>query len=150
QILDREDDFKVVGGVAGGHEALAALERMQPDVVLLELHLPDLASVNLLESLADRDDGPSVLVLSADDREETQLEVARGGARGFVSKAEAVTVLARAIRTVAAGDLWFSPRIASQVLREYHQLVRQTRQLQQPARQLTERERMVLIGLAAG
>ncbi len=149
-LLAREGDFEVVGAVAGDLESLDAITRLRPDLLLLDLHFAAPSALDTLEQLTSRPDAPATLVLSADPQEETQLEVAQSGARGFLSKDDAVTALPQAIRAVARGELWYTPRVCDSIFREYRSLVRRAREQQRPADQLTDREREVLIRVARG
>jgi DNA-binding NarL/FixJ family response regulator len=148
-LLAREAGFEVLGTVAGA-EVREAVGQLRPELLLLDLSQPALCGLQTLEQLAALLEAPAILVLSAEDDDETQLEVARSGARGFVSKEQAVTTLPTAIRAVARGELWYSPQVCSSIFHEYRQLVRQTREQQQPASQLTPRERDVLVRVARG
>src|SRR5262249_13048402 len=93
---------------------------------------------------------PAVLVLSGHESEETQLEAARQGARGFLCKSQASTSLQHAIQAVAAGELWLPANILKHMLGEYPALVRRMRAQSRPINQLTDREREVLLRVARG
>jgi DNA-binding NarL/FixJ family response regulator len=149
-LLAREDGFEVAGSISLGPDLLDAVARLRPEVLLLDLGLPAPTGLESLEQLSSRADAPAVLVLSSDDQEQTQLEIARAGARGFLSKDQAVTALPPAIRAVAHGELWYSPRLCDLIFREYRVLMRREREERRPAGQLTDREREVLVRLARG
>jgi DNA-binding NarL/FixJ family response regulator len=119
-------------------------------VVLLDLRLPGLSGQRVLTQLLEMENSPSVLVLSGDDDENTQVDIARCGARGFLPKRDAVNVLARAIRTVSKGEMWFSQKVSSRIFQEHHELVRRVRNQERPLNQLTEREKEVLARVARG
>jgi two-component system, NarL family, response regulator NreC len=148
--LSGEERFMVVGSVGNGREALEAASRLQPNVLLLDLTLPDISGMKVLETLAACEPAPAVLVLSGSETEETQLEAARHGAKGFLCKSQASVSLVEAIRTVAAGELWLPRRIVSHLLGEYPAVLRRVRDRERPLNQLTEREREVLLRVAQG
>jgi DNA-binding NarL/FixJ family response regulator len=148
--LTTESDLKLVSQVGTGREALEAAAGLGGGVLLLDLNLPGLSGWQVLEGLSGMDAPPRVLMLSGAEDEETQVEAARRGAHGFLSKSQAFPELPDAIRAVAAGRVWFGPRIVGQVFREYPALVSRARQQTGPLRRLTEKEREVLVEMARG
>jgi DNA-binding NarL/FixJ family response regulator len=111
-----EDRVELVGEAATVDEAVAAVEREQPDVVLLDVHMPDGGGVAVLERATAAAPGTRFLALSASDAAEDVIAVIRAGARGYVTKSIATGELADAIRRVDDGDAVFSPRLAGFVL----------------------------------
>ena len=147
--LDRAagDSMQVVGDVGTVGEAVAAIGRLRPDVVLLDVHMPDGGGRAVLERIGDVDS--KVLALSVSDAAEDVIGVIRAGARGYVTKTISGADLADAIRRVADGDAVFSPRLAGFVLDAF------TNRLDIPVDDpeldlLTAREREVLRHLARG
>jgi DNA-binding NarL/FixJ family response regulator len=139
----------VVGEAAAPAEALAVIAETRPEVVLLDVHLPDGGGVAVLEGLAAAPDRPRVLALSVSDAAEDVVPVIRAGALGYVTKTIDTADLLTAIATVAAGEASFSPRLAAFVLQAFT--------APPPASQppdeleaLTPREREVLHHLARG
>jgi DNA-binding NarL/FixJ family response regulator len=149
-ILAGQEGLEIAGTAANGREALAAASDLQPDVLLLDLHLPELSGMKVLERCAETEVSPKVLVLSGDEGEDTMLRAARAGARGFLSKSGASSALAQAIRAVAAGEVWFPAGIVSRILAEYPTLVRSAKRGDRPIDSLSDREREVLVRLARG
>jgi DNA-binding NarL/FixJ family response regulator len=150
ELIDREEELEAVGAVETGERALHDVSRLAPDLVVLDLHLPDLSGIEVMSALDGREEAPDVLVVSGDDAEATQIEVARAGARGFVPKAELSKQLADAIRSVGRGETWYSAATAGRILLEYRQLWLRARRQHRPLGQLTERELAVLMGIARG
>jgi DNA-binding NarL/FixJ family response regulator len=150
RILSAEEGLSIVGSVADGLAALEAVGSLHPDVLLLDLNMPRLSGLGVLERLAEMSERPAVLVLSTDEAEETQLEAARSGARGFLPKSKAVPGLAKAVRAVANGDVWFSRRVSSLIFSEFPGRVRRLKEQERSASRLTEREREVLRRVAQG
>ncbi len=140
----------VVGDVGTVAEASAAIANLRPDVVLLDVHMPDGGGRAVLEKLnASGNTHTKVLALSVSDAAEDVIGVIRAGARGYVTKTISAADLADAIRRVADDDAVFSPRLAGFVLDAF------TNRVDIPVNdpeldQLTAREREVLRLLARG
>ena len=110
------DAVEVVGEAGTVAEAIALVVRTQPDVVLLDVHLPDGGGRAVLAGVGQRAPGTTFLALSVSDAAEDVIGVIRGGARGYVTKSISAAELADAVRRVADGDAVFSPRLAGFVL----------------------------------
>jgi DNA-binding NarL/FixJ family response regulator len=145
-----QESFVVVGAAAGGGEALALATEKQPMVLLLDLGLPDVPGLEVIERLALIDRPPAVLVLTGEETEEVQLAAIRRGARGFLCKSRAATSLLDAVRAVASGDAYFSPRVVGRIVDDYPALIRRVAQHDGPLSCLTERERDVLARVGRG
>nr|WP_206028211.1 response regulator transcription factor [Rhodococcus kroppenstedtii] len=111
--LGRVDDITVVGEAGGVADAVRGITATKPDVVLLDVHMPDGGGVAVLQAI---DDGPVCLALSVSDAAEDVIAVIRAGARGYVTKSISGADLADAVRRVAGGDAVFGPRLAGFVL----------------------------------
>lgn len=138
----------VVGEAATPAAAVGVIGAVSPDVVLLDVHLPDGGGLAVLRALAGTEPRPAVLALSVSDAAEDVVPMIRAGALGYVTKTIEVVELVAAIERVAAGDAYFSPRLAAFVLQAFS--------APEPARDddaldtLTPREREVLHHLARG
>lgn len=144
-LLARRPDMEVVGEIAeGGEPLLDAVTTLEPDVLLLDAHMPGHAVVETVENIANRQPGVRVLVLSAYDRQEYVVGLLQAGASGYVLKDDSSQMLLTAIRSVATGDKWVSPK-ATRVLVNS---VRNTQE--EPGATLTGREMDVLQALAKG
>lgn len=138
---------EIVGEAAAPAEALAVIALAKPDVVLLDVHLPDGGGVAVLEALPRDDSAPKVLALSVSDAAEDVVPMIRAGALGYVTKTIDTSELLDAIKTVAAGEACFSPRLAAFVLQAFSAPApAQKNELET----LTPREREVLHHLARG
>jgi DNA-binding NarL/FixJ family response regulator len=141
----------VVGEASTVSEAVAGIVRLTPDVVLLDVHLPDGGGRAVLEAVRQRPGGSQVrfLALSVSDAAEDVIGLIRAGARGYVTKSISPEELVVAVRRVAEGDAVFSPRLAGFVLDAF--AARPDAPLADPELdQLTNREREVLRLLARG
>jgi DNA-binding NarL/FixJ family response regulator len=143
-------DCDVVGEAADPAEAIAVIERTSPDVVLLDVHIPDGGGVAVLQALHGRASPPAVLALSVSDAAEDVVPMIRAGALGYVTKTIGTAELLSAIERVAAGDAYFSPRLAAFVLQEFSAEPEQPRAQDPNLETLTPREREVLHHLARG
>ena len=148
-LIDAVPDMTVVAAVGDGADAVAAVERHQVDVVLMDLNLPTVSGVQATATIAARPDAPAVLALTMVDDDDTVLAVIRSGARGYVLKGAPGEEIVAAIRTVAAGGAVFGAGVASQVLAATTGAGR-TPAVSLPGGQLTEREREVLNLIADG
>jgi DNA-binding NarL/FixJ family response regulator len=109
-------DLEVVGEAGGVDEAVTVLRATQPDVVLLDVHLPGGGGAEVVRRLRDELPAVRFLALSVSDAAEDVIGVVRAGARGYVTKAIDGPTLSDAVRRVAGGDAVFGPRLAGFVL----------------------------------
>ncbi len=137
----------VVGEAATVGEAVDVVVRLQPRVVLLDVHMPDGGGQAVLAGVGDRAPGTHFLALSVSDAAEDVIGVIRAGARGYVTKSIAADELADAVRRVAEGDAFFSPRLAGFVLDAFRS---EAPVVDEELDRLTAREREVLRLLARG
>jgi DNA-binding NarL/FixJ family response regulator len=149
-----EPAVTVVGEAAGVEEAVRLIEETTPDVVLLDVHMPNGGGVEVLQRTSQLEAVPRFLALSASDAAEDVIAVIRAGARGYVTKSISAAELQQAIERVRDGDAVFSPRLAGFVLDAF--ATAPTAPAAEPAGsdsdvdQLTPREREVLRHLARG
>jgi DNA-binding NarL/FixJ family response regulator len=148
-----EPDVEVVGEAAGVDEALRLIEQERPDVVLLDVHMPDGGGVEVLRRASELESPPRFLALSASDAAEDVIAVIRAGARGYVTKSISAAELLDAIERVSSGDAVFSPRLAGFVLDAFAggpEPAAPEAGSDDDIDQLTPREREVLRHLARG
>ncbi len=134
-ILEGEEGIEVVGEAATGEEALRLVQSEEPDVLLLDVEMPDVSGVEVARELQRRGDRVHVLALSSYDDQEYVIGLLESGANGYLTKEKAPFLIAEAVRAVARGEVrWFvRPERADSV-----------------AQELTEREKEVLRLLAEG
>jgi DNA-binding NarL/FixJ family response regulator len=111
-----EGRVDIVGDAASVAEAVEVIAATGPDVVLLDVHLPDGSGADVIAAIAPQHPGVRFLALSVSDAAEDVIAVIRAGARGYVTKSIAVGDLADAVDRVHSGDAVFSPRLAGFVL----------------------------------
>jgi len=148
-LIDREPDMRVVAEAADGVEAIALTRRHSPDVVLMDIRMPNIDGLTATTRVLALPAPPRVLVLTTFDRNEWVYEALRAGASGFLLKDVRGGQLTDAIRTVAAGDSLLAPSITRRLIEQF--VARQPASRPQPAPGvLTDREAEVLRLLAAG
>jgi len=117
-LLSQIGEAVVVAEAADGIEALAAVERWQPDVLLLDVEMPQMTGLEVAAALSQLPAAPRILALSAHSDREYIVEMLRLGAAGYLVKDEAAGLLAEAVRGLMRGETgWFSP-LAAQKLKE--------------------------------
>jgi DNA-binding NarL/FixJ family response regulator len=148
-LLTGESDLQVVGEAANGLDALQQVEKLKPNVVLMDVRMPELDGVNATRQIAARFPETAVIILTTFDDDETIFEGLRAGARGYLLKDISAEEMTAAIRTVAAGGALIQPSITRKVLSEFARMAAPTNaaSLIEP---LTERELDVLRALAEG
>lgn len=114
--LGREADIEVVGEAGGVAEAVSGIESTKPDVVLLDVHMPDGGGVEVIRQVAAIRPGQKFLALSVSDAPEDVVQIVRAGARGYVTKSISGEDLIDAVVRVNEGDAVFSPQLAGFVL----------------------------------
>jgi DNA-binding NarL/FixJ family response regulator len=145
-ILERDRRFIVIGTATNGREAITTAMSLRPDVVVMDLVLPELSGVDATARILQRLPDTRVVVLSACDSSEHVYHALRAGARAYVLKQSAVTELVQAVVCVLANQPFLSERIADLMIRE----MVNGRLAQSPLERLSAREREVLHLTAAG
>ena len=148
-LLDLVDDIEVIGEAADGEVAVAKIPAAAPDVVLLDLRMPKLDGLGVLERLGTADELPPTLILTTFDDDASLLEGIRAGARGFLLKDVSLDQLTRAIRTLASGGTMIQPAVTDRVLKGLGELRHEFESLDPPD-PLTERETEILRLMAGG
>jgi two-component system NarL family response regulator len=115
-VLEKEPDIEVVGEAADGHATLQLARKLAPDVVVLDVAMPELSGIDAMSQLASHHPKIRVVALSAYSDRRYVLEMLRAGAAGYVVKAAAGTELLRAIRAVASGRNYLCPEVAGTVI----------------------------------
>jgi two-component system, NarL family, response regulator LiaR len=155
-VLGTQPDLQVAGEAGDGVEALRRVEELQPDVMLLDLEMPGLDGVGVLQQLRAGGTSLPVIVFTAFDTDERIVEAVRAGARGYLLKGAPRAELFAAIRIVHAGGSLLQPLIASKLIQHMNQPARGRHDAdrqdagRQPIEPLTVRELEVLQLLAEG
>jgi DNA-binding NarL/FixJ family response regulator len=140
----------VLGDASTVEEAVACIVRLEPDVVLLDVHMPGGGGLEVLRQVAEKRPVQKFLALSVSDAPEDVIAIIRAGARGYVTKTISGEELADAVRRISDGDAVFSPRLAGFVLDAFASLSGPVEVSDPELEQLTAREREVLRHIARG
>jgi DNA-binding NarL/FixJ family response regulator len=149
-ILEAEPDIEVIAEAGGGVEAVALVERLDPDVVLMDIQMADVNGIEATRRIVafGREVSSRVLILTTFDLDEYVYESLRAGASGFLLKRTPATELVNGIRVVAEGDALLAPSVTRRLLEEFASTRPASAADTRALEELTEREREVL-GLVA-
>jgi DNA-binding NarL/FixJ family response regulator len=146
-ILATETDIEVVGEAANGFEAIDLCASTKPDVVLMDVRMPELDGISATRQITSLDEPPRVLVLTTFDLDEVVYDALRAGASGFLLKDAPEERLTTAIRVVADGGSLFAPSVTRRLIEEF---ARRAPKSEADLSSLTERENEVLRLIARG
>lgn len=147
-LLQAESVFEVIGEATTGHEVVAQAAELQPDVILMDLNMPDLNGIEATRRILSAAPQMKILVLTMFDDDDSVLAAMRAGARGYILKGAEGDETIRAIQAVSSGEAIFSPTIARRLVHYFGGP--QPNPIVQAFPQLTEREREVLALLGQG
>ena len=150
RILSPPDGFEVVAECVSGREAIERLPALRPDVILMDVRMPDLDGITATARLRSSAAGSPVLVLTTFGEDEVLWGAIEAGAAGFVLKDSSAEDLIAAVRAVAGGGAWFDPGVAPRVLERYRRVVAPATRDAARLELLTEREHDVLRLMARG
>jgi DNA-binding NarL/FixJ family response regulator len=151
-ILDAEPEIEVVGEASDGLEAVIAAREMEPDVILMDVRMPNVDGLEATRKLLDGNEtGPRILILTTFDLDEYVYEALRAGASGFLLKDTPPEQLVDAILVIARGDALLSPSITRRVIEEFvRRPPASSRRTPPELDELTVREREMLGLIAKG
>jgi DNA-binding NarL/FixJ family response regulator len=147
-ILEGQPDIEVVGETEDGAETIDAVLELAPDVVLMDIRMPELDGIEATRSLVARGSTSRVLVLTTFDVDEYVYEAMKAGASGFLLKTAPPRQLAEAVRTIAAGDALLAPSVTRRLVEQFVRRPPPGAAVPPSLEQLTERELDVLRLLA--
>lgn len=147
-LISLEDDMEVVGEAGGGREAISLVESIKPDVILMDMRMPNCNGVEATAEILKRHPGLKILVLTTFDEDEYIFESLKAGASGYLLKDTPSEDLAAAIRIVFHGHTQLGPTIAPKVLARLKPFSPQADQM--PVKFMTEREQEILKLIARG
>ena len=147
-LLDAQSDMRIVAEASNGREALELIQSMKPDVVLMDIMMPEMNGIEATRRIKREFENTAVLALTMYEDEQYFLEMLKAGASGYVPKRAAPDVLVSAIRTVNLGAMFIYPTMAQHILEEYSEKVFEDDSA--GSNELTPRENQVLILIADG
>jgi len=148
-LLELSSDIEIVGEAADGAEAIRMLPEINPDVMLLDMRMPGMSGIDLLQTLAKRDAVPPTIILTTFDDDELVLAGIKAGARGYLLKDVSLEDLVGAVKTVAEGGSIVKPAVTQRLLKGLENLQNDFSSLDRPD-PLTERETEILRLMAGG
>lgn len=143
-ILSAHSDLHIVGEAANGKEAVELAAKLKPDIVLMDVAMPELNGIEATRKMVEANSRLRVLVLSMHKEAVYVREILRAGARGYILKDAIDTELLNAVRSVARGDGYVSPAVSGALLNDYR------KDVTDPVDLLSPREREVLQLIAEG
>lgn len=147
-LLEAQTDMEIVGEAENGREAVTLAKTLQPDIILMDIMMPDMNGIEATRLVKDVAPETAVLALTMYEDDQYFFEMLKAGASGYVPKRAAPDDLVTAIRTVYQGEVFLYPSLAARLVQGY---VRQDMpDGSSPHDNLTEREREVLILIADG
>jgi two-component system, NarL family, response regulator NreC len=148
-VLERQADFAVIGEASDGREAVALVQRETPDVLVMDIGMPNLNGIEAARQVAAAAPQVAVVILSMHSDESYVLRALKAGARGYLLKESAESDLIAAIRAVHAGKAFFSPAVSRMLVEDYVRQL-QDREIEDSYELLTTREREILQLVAEG
>ena len=148
-VLERQPDFRVVGEASDGREAVALAQQHKPEVVVMDIGMPNLNGIEAARQVTAALPEVSVVILSMHSDEAYVLRALKAGARAYLLKESAESDLIAAIRAVHNGKAFFSPAVSRMLVEDYVRQL-QDREIEDSYELLTTREREVLQLIAEG
>lgn len=147
-LLQNRPEFELVGEAESGAQALALVERLRPDLVILDVRLPDRDGLEVCREITERFPGVRVLILTAYPDEEFIVRAIEAGASGYVLKRAGSRELMQALEALARGEAILDPAVTRKVLEQFRQRARTAQA--DAFKDLTPRERLILARIAEG
>ena len=148
KLLEEETGYHIVGETGDGLEAVELVERLKPDILVVDIVMPGLNGLDVIRSVRQRSEQTHIIVLSMHANEGYVVQALRYGASGYLLKESSSTELIQAVEEVVAGRRYLSTSLAERALDAYVEKVGQS--VSDPYEMLTERERQVLQLAAEG
>lgn len=148
-VIEENKDFQVVGEASDGREAVALVEELKPDLVVLDISMPNMNGIEAARQISEKQSSVSIVVLSMHSDESYVLRALKAGARGYLLKESAESDFILAIRSVSAGKSFFSPAVSRLLVEDYVRQL-QDKDIEDSYELLTQRERELLQLIAEG
>ena len=149
-LLDDEEDIDVIGEAEDGHEAIRTVEKLNPDVVIMDIGMPSMNGLEAVRLLKKERPAIRILILTMHANEEYIIEALKSGACGYLIKKSAPRELTSAIRIADAGEMYLSPAIATKVVNRFMTETAIHHNGQKKEDVLTSREREIIQMIAEG
>jgi len=149
-VLDMQEDIKVVGMAFTGDEGLKLAIETQPDVLLVDYHMPGMSGLEVIQQLREAGEETTVVVLTADTGEAVMAEAIAAGAAGYITKQQALSEVVQAVRTASEGEPVVPPFMIPRILSHFHHQQQREQQAEMLKARLSAREIEILEQLARG
>lgn len=149
-LLEAEENLEIIAEAASAGEAIQACSQLEPDVVLMDIGLPDISGIDATLAIKSQRPETAVIALTIHEDEEYFFRMLEAGASGYVPKRAAPEELLDAIRIAASGDVYIYPSLAKLLVRDYLAQQSEFQPDESPLNNLTPREQEVLTLLAEG
>lgn len=149
-LLQRQRGFEVVGEAGDGHEGVKRAKSLQPDVVLLDLHMPGISGREAVQLITEGENPPRVVMLTVSEDADDLVETLQAGAQGYLLKNIDADFLLDAVRRAAAGEAVMSAQMTAKLMASVRSAPRVVAAVQADHEKLTQREREILAFLAKG
>jgi len=148
KLLEVEDDISIVGEAANGNECIAMMATLKPDILLLDINMPDKDGLAVLQEINFDSLPTQVIVLTASEDDRDAVQAMRAGARGIVLKQSASDLLVKSIRKVYGGEIWLDNRVTAKVMKAFAKSSNGSPRRDKPL--LSEREKQIVSLVAQG
>ncbi|MBI3404215.1 MAG: response regulator transcription factor [Acidobacteria bacterium] len=148
KLLEGAEDITIVGEASSGNECVQMLGKLKPDILLLDLRMPDKDGLAVLEEVNFETTGTRVIVVTAAEDDRDVVRAMRLGARGVVLKQSATDLLIKSIQKVFAGEIWLDSRMTSEVMKAFQKSSESGPRREKPL--LSDREREIVQLVAQG
>lgn len=149
-LLEATGEVEIVGEAVNGQEAISYVQDLRPDVVLMDINMPEVDGIRATEVVSRCCPETNVIVLTMSREDEYAIDAVRAGASGYLLKSARSAEVVRAVKLAARGGSAIDPSLAPVLMREYHRMVNQEAAEQDGTGTLSERDRALLRLLAAG
>ena len=148
KLLESEDDISIVGEAANGNECIRMLAKLKPDILLLDLRMPEKDGLSVLEEINFDTTPTRVIVLTAAEDDRDVVRAMRLGARGVALKQSASDLLVKSIRKVQDGEIWLDNRMTAEVIDAFKKSAESGQRREKPL--LSDREKEIVQLVAQG
>ena len=136
-IVDDQADMIVCGQASDGEEIIENIDRQSPDILILDMELPDIDALELIARINAQGSGTAVMALSTQTKAIYRTDAMRAGAKGYLLKTEPIDTIVKAIRHIGAGEMWVSKQVSSDIVNRFFAELAEPKNIKQ---KLTRRE----------
>lgn len=149
-LLQVQQGWKVVGEAGGGRDAVRLAKKLKPDIAILDITMPDLDGLEATRRIREEADGTHILILTMHESDQMVRRVLEAGAQGYVLKSDMAMQLVQAVKDLANGKIFLTPKVSEIVLEGFLKAGTENKQNEQAHAKPTLREREIIRLLAGG